>query len=181
MSSSRCASAAARALLSRASAPALRPLEEVSSAARLGTVAAGAEWAAVSPWRRAWFPWTRSYRPGGAPASAMRRVGVPRILPEGEKSESRGHRAERLRRARIRHEVKMAKEKAREEVESEAWVKERARLTPLSTIRARRDTVHGVKIRESVPDWLLARIERTVVLESGIRPEYPAFSQQLTE
>ena len=94
----------------------------------MGTVAAGAEWAAVSPWRRAWFPWTRSYRPGGAPASATRHVGVPRILPEGEKSESRGHRAERLRRARIRHEVKMAKEKAREEVESEAWVKERARL-----------------------------------------------------
>ena len=78
----------------------------------MGTVAAGAEWAAFSPWRRAWFPWTRSYRPGGAPASAMRRVGVPRILPEGEKPESRGHRAERLRRARIRHEVKMAKEKA---------------------------------------------------------------------
>ena len=98
----------------------------------MGTVAAGAEWAAFSPWRRAWFPWTRSYRPGGAPASAMRRVGVPRILPEGEKPESRGHRAERLRRARIRHEVKMAREKAREEVESEAWVKERARLENLA-------------------------------------------------
>ena len=144
MSSSRGASAAARALLSRASAPALRSLEEVSSAARLGTVAAGAEWAAFSPWRRAWFPWTRSYRPGGAPASAIRRVGVPRIRPEGEKPESRGHRAERLHRARIRHEVKMAREKAREEVESEAWVKERARLENLAN--SSRLTHHAVAL-----------------------------------
>jgi hypothetical protein len=55
--------------------------------------------------------WTRN---------ASTRVPVQRIRHEEEKTESRGHKVARLQKAKINHNVRMAKEKAREEIENEA-------------------------------------------------------------
>ena len=127
---------AARAFMSRASTLASHSLVEEASSRRavFGTFPETAAGMMGPSWRRCSIqPWTRAYHPGGAPAWVKEmRPGVPRILPDGEKPESRGHRAARLARARIDHEVKMAKEKALEELESEAWVKERTRLENLA-------------------------------------------------
>jgi GTP-binding protein Era len=64
--------------------------------------------------------WTRAAR--SAPYGAAPRV-VPRIRGDDELEESRGARAERLRRARMRHEVRMFKERAKEELSQEHWVR----------------------------------------------------------
>lgn len=61
----------------------------------------------------------RSMPYGAAPRS------VPRIRSDGDRDESRGAKAERLRRARIQHEVRMFKEKAKEELSKEHWVRKK--------------------------------------------------------
>ena len=66
--------------------------------------------------------WTRAAR--AAPYGAAPRF-VPRIRGDDEREESRGARAERLRRARVLHEVRMFKERAKEELSKEHWVRRR--------------------------------------------------------
>ena len=83
--------------------------------------------------------WTRAAR--AAPYGAAPRV-VPRIRGDDNREESRGARAERLRRARMRHEVRLFKERAREELSKEHWVRRKLAEAP------RRETpdagsVHG--------------------------------------
>jgi len=75
--------------------------------------------AAPPPHLRAW---TRAAR--AAPYGAAPRF-VPRIRSDDEREESRGARAERLRRARVLHEVRMFKERAKEELSKEHWVRRR--------------------------------------------------------
>lgn len=62
--------------------------------------------------------WTRNVRIGRR-AMPVHRITAPE---EEDRKESRGHRAARLQKARINHEVRMTKEKAREEIEKEARV-----------------------------------------------------------
>ena len=71
--------------------------------------------------------WTRAAR--SAPYGAAPRV-VPRIRSDDDRVESRGARAERLRRARMRHEVRMFKERAKEELSKEHWVRRRLAEAP---------------------------------------------------
>lgn len=72
------------------------------------------------PHLRAWTRFAHAAPYGSAP-----RV-VPSIRSDDDRvDESRGARAERLRRARMQHEVRLFKEKAREELSREHWVKQK--------------------------------------------------------
>ena len=88
---------AAHAFMSRVSTIASRSLVEEASSRRavFGTFPETAAGMMGPSWRRCSIqPWTRAYHPGGAPAWVKEmRPGVPRILPDGVKPESRGHRA----------------------------------------------------------------------------------------
>ena len=72
------------------------------------------------PHLRAWTRFAHAAPYGSAPRE------VPSIRSDDDRvDESRGARAERLRRARMQHEVRLFKEKAREELSREHWVKQK--------------------------------------------------------
>ena len=82
----------------------------------------------VSAWSSAFrgpghYGWRRGAATRAHGAAPVRST----IKAEGDLKESRGHRVERLRRAQIKHDVGLAKKKAREELSQVAWVKQKKR------------------------------------------------------
>lgn len=62
-----------------------------------------------------------------APARGIYGAARARPQPPRKEVESRGARAERLREARVKHEVRLYKERAKNEVANESWVRDKER------------------------------------------------------
>ena len=100
-------------------------------------------------------------------AARPRAAPIPRIAPDDAPRESHGARAERLRRARVRHEVRMAEAQAREELERESWVKRKLAAARRWTQDARFDDDAAEDGRAGAAATLLGSPRRSVSSSSS--------------